>query len=287
ILLISVYGEEGTERKVVVNPRGMLSYLFVESISASGKTIFELRESLHEQLRKYYRFVTLSITPIKFNAEYYTILGEVKDPGKKPIVGDPTLLSAISQAKGFTTMDFRDQVVDLCDLEKAFLARNGEYIPIDFVRLIRHGDLNQDIPLRSGDYIYIPNVTMKQVYVVGEVFYPVTIDYMTDMSLVEAITEAGDVTERAGSRVAVLRGSLSCPVHYLIDFNRIVKGCASDFKLQPGDIVYVPPRSFTSLREILQEAARVFVHRTADSTGEEAFIQAHPHTRNDRRRRAK
>ncbi|MFQ5729306.1 MAG: polysaccharide biosynthesis/export family protein [Waddliaceae bacterium] len=280
-MLISVYGEKDTEREVVVDPRGMLSYLFVDSIPASGKTLAEIRELLQEQLRKYYRFVTLSITPIKFNAEFFTIVGEVNRPGKKPIVGRPTLLSAICQAGGFTTLDFRDQLMDLCQLDKAFLVRNGDYVPIDFVRLVRHGDLSQDVPLEAGDYIFIPNLKMKQVFVLGEVLSTVAIDYLNTMSLVEAIAEAGDVTEYASSRVVVLRGSLACPARYLVDYPRIVKGCAPDFPLQPGDIVYVPQRRLTRLREIVREAVRIFVDTAAYVSGSEAFIRTHPHARGD------
>ena len=279
--LISVYGEEKTEREVVVDPRGMISYLFVDSLPATGKTIFQLREELGELLRRYYRFVTLAITPIKFSAEYYTVTGQVNEPGKQPLIGRPTILSALCQAQGFSVIDYRDQLFDMCDLEKSFLARNGEYIPVDFTQLVKHGDLSQDIALEAGDFIYVPNRTINQVFVIGEVFAPLTIEYFDDISLVEAMAEAGDVLERASSRVVILRGSLSCPVRYLVDYSRIVKGCYPDFKLQPGDIVYVPPRKLYLLKEIFRLAVASFITTVAYETGIELFIQSHPHARGD------
>lgn len=281
IFLISVYGEDKTQREVIVDPRGMISYLFIDSLPVIGKTLRELREAIEIQLRSYYRYATLSITPIRFNAEYYVIAGEVNLPGRKPMVGRPTVLSAICQAEGFTTIDFREQLVDMVDLEKAFLMRNGDYVPVDFVKLVKHGDLSQNIPLERGDYIYIPHLQPNQVFVVGEVYGATTIDYLRSMSLVEAIAEAGDVTERASNRVVILRGSLSCPVRFVVDFERIVKGCAPDFPLCKGDIVYVPPRRFQSLRELFQLAARSFVGTVASEAGIETFIRTHPHARGE------
>jgi polysaccharide export outer membrane protein len=279
--IVSVYGEEKTDREVVVDPRGMISYLFIDSHPAVGKTIAEIREELGERLRKYYRHVILAITPIKFSAEYYTVTGQVVDPGKQPLVGNPTALSALCQAQGFTYIDYRDQLIDMCDLDRTFLARNGQYVPVDFNKLVRHGDLGQDQPLEAGDFIYVPGRSVKQVFVVGEVLNPHSIEYFSDISLVEAIAEAGDVTERASSRVVVLRGSLCCPTRYLIDYSRIVKGCYPDFRLLPGDIVFVPPRKLYLVKEFFRIAVAAFISTVAYETGIEMFIRSHPHAATD------
>lgn len=280
-MLLSLYGEENTTQEIVVDPRGKVSYLFAQSIDAAGKTVEQLRAILKKDLEKYYRFVTLSITPIKFNAEYYTITGEVNKPGKKPIVGRPTVLSAICKAEGLSVVDYRDQIFEMSDLDKAFLARKGAYVPVDFQRLIRQGDLSQDLPLQAGDYIYIPNRTIKQVFVLGEVYGATTIDYFNEMTLAGAIAEAGEVTEAASSRVAVIRGSLACPIRFMVDYPQIVKGCAPDFPLLPGDIVFVPPRKLNYLRDIFRAAVATFVGTVADEAGVEAFIHVHPHAATD------
>ncbi len=274
--IISVYGDDRSKREVMVDPRGTISYLFVDALPAAGKTIDEVREDLTAELRKYYRYVKLAITPIKFSAEYYTVTGYVNKPGKQALVGRPTALSALCKAQGFAAIDYRDQLYDMCDLDRAFLARNGEYVPVDFSRLVRFGDLSQDVPLQAGDFIYVPNRAINQVFVVGEVMIPATIDYFNDISLVEAIAEAGDVTERASSRVVVLRGSLACPTRYLVDYTMMVKGCYPNFQLQPGDIVYVPPRKLYLLREIFRSAVAAFVGTVAAQAGLDLFIKMQP-----------
>lgn len=276
VLFISIYGEENTGREVPVDPRGLISYLFVEGVPAIGRTIAEVREDLIKKLETYYRYVVLSITPVRFGAAYYVISGEVKLPGRKQVVGNPTLLSAIGQAGGFTLLDWRNQLIEASDLEYAFIARRGQYIPIDFVKLVKGGDLSYDIPLTEGDYIYIPDRKVKQIFVVGETNRNTTVDYFNSMSLAEAMAEAGGVTERASSRVLVIRGSLACPVRFLVDYSKIVKGRTCDFPLMPGDIVYVPPRRLQKMREIFYSALNSFVATVAALAGDHLFFNLYP-----------
>ena len=281
VLYISIYGEEGTAREVPVDPRGLLSYLFVKGIPALGRTIAEVREDLIKELETYYRYVVLSVTPVKFGEAYYVISGEVKLPGRKQVVGNPTLLSAIGQAGGMTLLEWRNQLIDASDLNHAFVARSGQYIPVDFVKLVKGGDLRYDIPLAEGDYIYIPDRKVNQVFVVGETNRNTTVDYFESMSLAEAMAEAGGVTERASSRVLVIRGSLACPVRFLVDYTKIVKGRTCDFPLMPGDIVYVPPRRLQRLREIFYSALNSFVATVSALAGDHLFNNLYPNAGQD------
>jgi hypothetical protein len=52
-MIISVYGDEKSKREVTIDPRGMISYMFVDSLQAAGKTITQLRDDLIEQLRNF------------------------------------------------------------------------------------------------------------------------------------------------------------------------------------------------------------------------------------------
>lgn len=276
VLNISVYGEERTRFESQVGSSGKLNYLFIKDIEALGKTIPELKEELINHVKSYYKYPVVIITPVNFAGEYFTVLGEVNDPGKKPLLGNTTLISALCEARGFRTRVFRDQTVDLVDYNHSFLTRNGELVPVDFESLILEGDLSQDVRLEAGDYIYIaPSGTLK-VYVVGEVFRPVTINYLNEITLAESLAEAGGTTSRASSRVLVIRGSLEFPRWFLIDINRILKGTAGDFALEEGDIVYVPPFKFSLLKEYIQGGISAFVSIVANVAGTNTFLEVTP-----------
>jgi len=273
---ISVYGEAGSQRTVRVDQTGSISYLFINDLPVIGKTIDEMRAILNEKLVFFYKFPLVVIIPRELFGNSYTIIGEVLSPGVRKIVGNTTLLTALCDAGGFQTRLFRQQTIDRVDLDHSFLARKGEYFPIDFRRLIDDGDMSQDVPLEDGDYIYLPMYYTDQVFVLGEVAQQRGINYVNPMTLMRAIAQSGGVTLRASSRVAILRGSLTCPVRYLVDYNRIVKGYTCDFQLMPGDIVYVPPRQFTSLRDLWKYAVQTWVTQAASTSGTSAYLNINP-----------
>jgi len=132
------------------------------------------------------------ISLVACQGDYYSILGEVKEPGYKRIEGNPTVLSALCEAKGFTTRLYRDQTVDQSDLSRSFMVREGQFVPIDFVKLVEEGDISQDIALKNGDYIYINQSGLNRIYVLGEVNSPTTFEFLHTSTLAQAITEAGD-----------------------------------------------------------------------------------------------
>ena len=147
---------------------------------------------------------------------------------------------------------------------------------MDFTRLIKEGDLSLDLPIEPGDFLYMATYVMPKVYVVGEVIHATTINYLFDISLAEALAEAGGVTLRASSRVAVIRGALNCPQLYLIDINRLLKGHACNFWLEPGDIVYVPPFRFTHFKDYIEGGIAAFVGELVNIAGTNTFLEVTP-----------
>lgn len=271
-----VYGNPSTKRTVLVDPSGNVNYLFAKNIPARGRTMAALREDLTREMSTYYRDPLLMMTLVNTLGEYYAIIGEVREPGYKKLEGNPTLLSALCEAKGFTTRLFRDQTVDQADLERSFIVRDGAYLPIDFVRLVEEGDASQDVFLKNGDYILVAPKGLKKIYVLGEVSSPAVIEFLNGTTLAQVIAEAGGVTTSASSRVAVIRGSLSLPIRFLVDINRIIKGKAMDFPLEPGDIVYVPPMKFAVLKEIVKMGIANFVSIVASAAGVATYVSIQP-----------
>lgn len=275
-LYIVVYGDPTTRRQVLVDPSGNVNYLFSKNVPARGRTLAELREDLTQRMATYYKDPLLMITLVDCLGDHYSILGEVREPGYKKIEGSATILTAICDAKGFNTCLFRDQTVDQSDLEKSFMIRDGQYIPIDFIRLIEEGDISQDLRLQNNDYIYIGAKGLKKVYILGEVTTPAVVEFLDDMTLAQAIAEGGGITTSASSRVAVIRGSLTLPIRFLVDINRIIKGKAMDFPLEPGDIVYVPPMKFSVLKEIVKMGIANFVSIVAAAAGAATYVSIQP-----------
>jgi hypothetical protein len=69
------------------------------------------------------------------------------------------------------------------------------------------------------------------------------------------------------SHVAILRGSLTEPQITVVDFQAIVKGRASDVRLEPGDIIYVPNSPYTNLKRYINLVVNTFVGTVAANEG--------------------
>ncbi len=85
----------------------------------------------------------------------------------------------------------------------------------------------------------------KKVFVFGEVQKPGTFPFEDGMSVVQAVTLAGGFTRTAAQNsTSVTRRVNGQEVKVKVNVQDIALGRAPNFRLQPGDIVYVPESLF-------------------------------------------
>jgi protein involved in polysaccharide export with SLBB domain len=162
------------------------------------------------------------------------------------------------------------------------VVRQGQFLPVDFYRLLRGGDMTQNIYLQPDDFVYVPSALANEVYILGAVRTPRAINYEEGMSLVSAIANGdgpaqleifsqydnGPFMKNAYlSHVAIVRGSLAQPQMIMVDANAVFKGRAPDVRLEPGDIVYVPNSPFTTFKRYFNIIANSFVTTVAANEG--------------------
>ena len=255
VLNISVYDEPDlTISELPIRPDGKISFPLVGDIQADGRTVDEVNADLTNRLREYLLAPKVSVIVTSFNSLNYVISGEVVKPGIYPLVTDVTITAALARAGGLNKGQFRSSSVELADLTHAFIARQGKVLPVDFVRLLRQGDMRFDIPLQAGDYISIPSGLSKEVYIIGEVNKPALFAFREDMPMSRTVALAEGFTRDADlSRIHVIRGSLSNPRVIVTDFNKVIAGRQQDVQLEPGDVVYVPPTGLSSWARMLDK----------------------------------
>jgi polysaccharide export outer membrane protein len=114
-----------------------------------------------------------------------------------------------------------------------FVAPGSEVYRINLLEL-QSGNPGKNIPLRAGDTVYFPRAS--QVYVMGSVARPGPYRYQEGMTVLQALTQAGGVTDRGSSGRT--------------RFIRIENGKKVERKAKPTDLVlpedtlYVPERFF-------------------------------------------
>ncbi len=258
---IHFYGNPALSRtNVFIGPDGRLSYLQATGVRATGLTVEELRQKLDEELSNFYPAPRTIVLPVTFASKKYFMLGKVNTKGSFNLDRPLTLLEAVAKAKGLETGLYQRTTVEMADLGRSFIVRNGQKLPIDFEKLFLDGDLSQNVPIEPNDYVYFASTGAQDIYVVGEVMNPGPIGFVSSATVISAITDRGGYTDRAFKRrVLVVRGSLNEPETFVINTDAALDAHLRDFRLQPRDIVYVSRRPWVRAEELLDEAAASFI----------------------------
>ncbi|HEY3898865.1 MAG TPA: polysaccharide biosynthesis/export family protein [Chthoniobacter sp.] len=264
-LNISVFGQtESTHAEVPIQPDGNINYREAHTIHAAGLTIDELRAALDAELGKFYRNAHTIITPGTLTSKRYYILGKVIDKGAFTLDRPMTILEAVARSRGLETGLFEKNTVELADLPRAFLCRQGRRMPVDFERLFQKGDLSQNLQLEPEDYLYFPSANTNEIYVMGAVGSPGTQGFTPDATVVSMVTVRGGFTSNAYlERVLVIRGSLDHPKTFVVNVRKVLKAGAADFALQPKDIIFVSDKPWARAEELVDVALRTFVQAAA------------------------
>jgi protein involved in polysaccharide export with SLBB domain len=268
VLELEIIGDGSTRATTTVGADGKIYYYLLPGLSVSGLTLPETKALLEKQLLTYVRKPDVSITLRTVASKRVWVLGRLNTPGIFPLTSPMTVVEAISRAGGLFTSRFSGTTEELADLHHSFLIRGGKPIAIDFNRLLREGDMSQNIYLQPDDYIYLPSALSKEVQILGAVKSPKPIGFMDQVTLVSAVSSAGGPDHNAQlSHVAIVRGSLTNPEIAIVDLGAILAGKQPDVKLEPRDIVYVPTTSFESLSKYAGMIVDTFVRTVSANEG--------------------
>jgi protein involved in polysaccharide export with SLBB domain len=272
---IEFMGETNTLTSTVVGPDGKVYFNLLPGVDVWGLTLAQTKAQFERELAKYVRQqpqVSLVLRGVESKRVW--VLGRVQEPGVFPLAAPLTVLEAISMAGGVMSMSsFRQQDVagisdDLADLDRSFVLRQGKLLPVDFKRLLKQGDLSQNIYLQPDDFVYFPGATVREVYVLGAVAQPRPVAYKEGLTVARAVASAyGTITGAYMNHVAVVRGSLSNPQIAIVDYKKVIRGEALDMTLQPRDIVYVPFAPYRYLQRYAQLIVDTFVSSAAINLG--------------------
>jgi polysaccharide biosynthesis/export protein len=269
VIDIEMIGEAQVKSSTTVGPDGKIYYSLLPGLSVWGLTLAETTELLKAETAKFTRVTPEPVVTLRVAAsKRVSILGSVPNPGVYPLPAPMTVLEAISTAGGIPAAS--GLADDGADFSKSFVLRSGHFVPIDFEKLLKRGDLSQNIYLQPDDFVFIRPASVASVYVLGAVASPNIIPFSRDRSSVAgAIITAGGMQKYAQkSRVAIIRGGLAQPRIADVDYQAIVKGRTPDVLLEPGDIVYVP---FVPYRYVVQLAESIldqFVRTVAVNEGQ-------------------
>ncbi len=239
VLRITVWGEPNLTAEHMVDPQGNINMSLLGQVHVEGLTHNELIERLKEGLSEYLVDPKVQVTLGRFRSPKVHVLGQVHRPGLHEIKLGDKVMEAIAQAGSFTEAAY---------LEKATLTRKGseEPISLNLRKLFYDNDMSKNLELKDGDTIYIPKDTTNKYYVLGQVLRPGMYRLEEDVTVIDAITNAGGPTPRGILKgTVVIRGDLKDAQRIKVDVGKLIKKAdlKQNIKLEPGDVVYVPETS--------------------------------------------
>ena len=240
LIAISVLDNKDLDTVVSVTPGGKIAVPLVGDIQAAGLTVAELTEQITQELAKKVKAPQVTVTLREVNSYRVYFLGRVAKPGILTSKSDVTLLQALSIAGGFQ---------EGADLSLAYVARGRERVPVDFVKLLRQGDLSQNITLEPDDTVVIPDNPQNVIYVTGEVKTPGMLPFVHERgwTALKAVAAVGGFTQFAAKgRVSLIREEDGRRTIIPIDFNDVMRNpeAGKDIPLRPGDILIIPQSLF-------------------------------------------
>lgn len=233
----------------VVDENGELYYPYVGNIPVAGKTVSEVRTLLTRELSKYFRKVKLDVRVLSFQSHRAAVVGEVKTPGIQAMNETPlTVAEAISRAGG---------VNENADMSNVALARDGKLYKIDVLALYEKGGTMQNLLLKDGDVLNVPNSKDNKVFVMGEVGKQQALQMNKDrMTLAQALAEAYgvDFNSSRPEEIYVIRpGDMNPEIFQLNAESPDALILADQFALQAHDTVFVGTAGVTQFSRVLNQ----------------------------------
>ena len=260
VLDVRIYNRPQLSRDAVrVEGQGMIRMPLIEGdIKAACLTEGELAKEISTRYAKFYKNLQVDVFIKEYNAQQVAIIGAVNDQSRFKLQRRVRLLELLTYAKGPATR--AGQTINIVHASAGSLCRSTDegdaasaftsYKLSDVLQ----GDPKSNPYLEAGDIVTVPEA--DQVYVVGNVFQPITIPLREPVTLTRAIAMAGGLKQDTRKdKIRVLRQEPGTTVRkeLTVDLSAIEKKSSEDLSLLPNDIIDVPTSAGKSfLRGLFQ-----------------------------------
>lgn len=141
------------------------------------------------------------------------------------------------------------------NLFKSYVIRDNEPLPVDLFKLIKEGDMSQNVVMRAGDKIYIAEPSSATIMVMGEVGCERLLSVPHGfLSLREALAAAGGIPYTGDkSYIQIIRGSIAKPKIYTVSWTHVIHLPNDSLLLMPGDVVYVASKPITEWNRFISQ----------------------------------
>lgn len=200
VVHITVYGQPDLTTDARVSESGTITFPLIGVVKMAGITPSQGETEIAQRLSKgrfiVKPFVTLNV--VQYRSQHISVLGRVNRPGEYSLEKISRVTDALALAGGIVT--------DGADTVTLVRTRDGKttYHQIDVIALFQPGGETLNERVQDGDIV---NVARQPVfYIYGEVQRPGAFRLEQNMTVVQALSLGGGLTQRGTQRgIKILR----------------------------------------------------------------------------------
>jgi len=192
LVRISVYGGPNLtfETSDRITSRGTVSFPEIGDIKVSGLTEYEAEQALGRALQEKEVYTTpyVNVTIEQFQSRQVSVLGNINGPGKYPLIPGTSLVDMLALAGGI-----KESGNSRVYVSRTTSDGKTKNLSIDIAMALQAKGDHNDIELQPNDIVFVPD--LDTFYVYGEVNRPGEYPLKHDLTVMQAISVSGGLTE--------------------------------------------------------------------------------------------
>lgn len=223
---------------------GRVSLPDLPPICVAGLTLCQAAEEIQKKYREEIKDISVFITYKERMIGKVELAGLVQ-MSHVPVDGKIRLFDVIAKAK----------IPSDANLFRSYVLRDNTPLAVDLYKLMKLGDMSQNIVMRARDKIYIAEPCSATLMVMGEVGCERILCVPHGfISLREALAAAGGIPYTGDkSYIQIIRGSIATPKIYTVSWEHVIHLPNDSLLLMPGDIVYVASKPITEWNRFISQ----------------------------------
>jgi polysaccharide export outer membrane protein len=247
-LQITVWNHPELSGKQLLGPDGQLSLPLAGTLRLAGETRESAAGRIDSALKIYIKKPAVFVGIEQYAGNRVTVLGRVQNPGVQQFDRPPSLLETLARAGSLPVIDKQATLTRV-----AIFRGRDRIIWVDLKKLLNRGQLAYNITLQANDLVYIPDSSDTMVYVLGAVHKPGAYRLTPDMSLMDALSQAGGPNDDAApDKIAIYRPSKQAaeqtPLLTLMTREKML-----NFAIEEGDVIFVPKSGIAEAGYVIRQ----------------------------------
>jgi|GEM_PF-182016 len=227
---VTVFGQPDLTTETVVGDDGSVTLPLVNRIQLAGLSPQQAgdRIAMAYERGEFLKDPQVNVTIEALRSRQISVLGAVASPGRFPLQSSTSVLDALALAGGITSEGSRTVTL----VRRA--AGGQQRYAVNLDQLLTASSAS-GVDLVAGDTIYVPEA--PKFYVYGEVRRPDAYPLTTPITVMQAISLGGGLTDRGSDSKVTIRRTLA-------DGRTITQSAELEDVVQPDDVIVVKERLF-------------------------------------------